>query len=160
MSILLYGCTTWTLTKRTEKKLGGNYTRRLWAVLNKSWRQHPTKQHRTPITKTIKVRQTRLARPCWRNKEELISDILLWTHSYRRAKVGRPARTYIQQLYADRGESLEYLPRVMDDRDGWRERVSEIRSSSSSWWWWNWFGWILWHINNCILFKTKSSLYL
>ena len=25
-SILLYGCTTWTLTKRLEKKLDGNYT--------------------------------------------------------------------------------------------------------------------------------------
>ena len=40
--ILLYGCTTWTLTKRLKKKLGGNYTRMLWAILNKSWRQHPT----------------------------------------------------------------------------------------------------------------------
>ena len=27
VSILLYGCTTWTLTKRLEKKLDGNYTR-------------------------------------------------------------------------------------------------------------------------------------
>ena len=44
MSILLYGCTSWTLTKRIEKKLDGNYTRMLRAILNKSWRQHPTKQ--------------------------------------------------------------------------------------------------------------------
>ena len=29
MSILLYGCITWTLTKRLEKKLDGNYTRML-----------------------------------------------------------------------------------------------------------------------------------
>ena len=43
VSILLYGCTTWTLTKRLEKKLNGNYTRRLRAILNKSWRQHPTR---------------------------------------------------------------------------------------------------------------------
>ena len=27
VSILLYGCITWTLTKRLEKKLDGNYTR-------------------------------------------------------------------------------------------------------------------------------------
>ena len=40
-SILLYGCTTWTLTKRLEKKQVGNYTRMLRAILNKSWRQHP-----------------------------------------------------------------------------------------------------------------------
>ena len=28
-----------------------------------------------------------------------ISDVLLWTPTYDRAKAGRPARTYIQQLY-------------------------------------------------------------
>ena len=44
VSILLYGCTTWTLTKRREKKLDGNYTTMLRAILNKSWRQHPTEQ--------------------------------------------------------------------------------------------------------------------
>ena len=44
VSILLYGSTTWMLTKRMEKKLDSNYTRMLSAVLNKSWRQHPTKQ--------------------------------------------------------------------------------------------------------------------
>ncbi len=43
VSILLYGCTTWTLIKRLEKKLDSNYTRMLRAILNKSWRQHPTK---------------------------------------------------------------------------------------------------------------------
>ena len=43
ISILLYGCTTWTLTKRLEKKLNGNYTRMLRAIPNKSWQQHPTR---------------------------------------------------------------------------------------------------------------------
>ena len=59
VSILLYGCTTWTLTKRLEKKLDGNYTRMLRAILNKSWRQHPTRHqlygHLPPIMKTIQV---------------------------------------------------------------------------------------------------------
>ena len=32
VSILLYGCTTWTLTKRLEKKLDRNYTRMLRAI--------------------------------------------------------------------------------------------------------------------------------
>ena len=61
-SILLYGCTTWTLTNRLEKKLDGNYTRMLRAILNKSWRQHPTRHqlhgHLLPITKTIQVWRT------------------------------------------------------------------------------------------------------
>ena len=83
MSILLYGCTTWTLTKPLEKKLDGNYTRMLRAILNKSWRQHPTKHqlygHLPPITKTIQVRRTRHAGHCWRSRDELVSYVLLWT---------------------------------------------------------------------------------
>ena len=47
VSILLYGCTTWTLTKRLEKKLDGNYTRMLRAILNMSWLQHPTRRNCT-----------------------------------------------------------------------------------------------------------------
>ena len=43
VSILLYGLTTCTLTKRMEKKLDGNYTRILQSILNKYWRQHSTK---------------------------------------------------------------------------------------------------------------------
>ena len=38
VSILLYGCTTWMLIKRMEKKLDSNYTRILRAILNKSRR--------------------------------------------------------------------------------------------------------------------------
>ena len=48
---------------------------------------------------------------------ELISDILLWTPSYKRAKVGQPAKTYIQQLCTDTGCSLEDLRGAMNDRD-------------------------------------------
>ena len=100
VSIQLYGCATWTLTKRLEKKLDGNYTRMLQAILNKSWRQHPTRHqlygHLPPITKTIQVRRTRHAGHCWRSRDELLSDVLLWSHTYGRAKAGRPARTYIQ----------------------------------------------------------------
>ena len=83
-----------------RKKLDSNYTRILRAIFNKSWRQHPTKHqlygHLPPITKIIQVRRTRHAGHCWRSRDELISDVLLWTPTYGRAKVGRPARTYIQ----------------------------------------------------------------
>ena len=134
VSILLYGCTTWTLTKRLEKKLDGNYTRMLRAILNKSWRQHPTRHqlygHLPPITKTIQVRRTRHARHCWRSTDELISDVLYWTPTYGRAKAGRPARTYIQQLCentcqrrwtirksGERGSGISVLAARHDDDD-------------------------------------------
>ena len=119
VSILLYGCTTWTLIKCMENKLHGNYTRMLRAILNKSWRQHPTKQQLygllPPVTKTIKIRRTRHAGYCWRSREELVSDVFLRTPSQGRAKAGRPARTYIQQLCADNGCSPKDLPKAMDD---------------------------------------------
>ena len=140
VSILLYGCTIWTLTKRLEKKLDGNYTRMLRVILNKSWWQHPTRHqlydHLPPITKTIQVRRTRHAGHCWRSRDELISDVHLWTPTYGRAKAGRSARTYIQQLYEDTGYSPEDLPEAMNDREKWRETVRDIRASGTTWWWW------------------------
>ena len=122
VSILLYGCTTWTLTKWLEKKLDGNYTRMLRAILNKSWQQHPTRHqlygHVPPITESIQARWTRHAGHCWKSKDELVSDVLLWTPPppYGQSKVGRPARTYIQQLCDDTGCNPEDLPEVMNDK--------------------------------------------
>ena len=130
VSILLYGCTTWTLTKRLVKKLDGNYTRMLLAILNKSWRQHPKKHqlsgHLPPTTKTIQVRRTRHAGQCWISRDELISDVLLWTPTYSRAKAWRPVRTYIQQLCEDTGCSPENCQRQ------WTIRRSGERGSGIS----------------------------
>ena len=128
------------LTKWLEKKLNSNYIRMLQAILNKSWRQNSLKQqlygHLPPIIKTIKIRQTRHAEHCWRSVDKLISDELLWTPSHGRAKTGQPAWTYIQQLYADTGCSPEDLPEAMDDREGWREWIRDIRADGVTWWWW------------------------
>ena len=155
VSILLYGCTTWTLTKRLEKKLDDNYTRMLRAILNRSWQQHPTRRqlygHLPPITKTIQARRTRHAGHCWRSKDEIVSDVLVWTPAYGQSKAGRPTRTFIQQLCDDTGCNPEDLPKAMNDRETWRERVRDIRASRTSWWWWT-FLWILvfdfTHLNN------------
>ena len=144
VSILLYRCTTLTLTKRMEKKLDGNYTRMLQAILSKSWRQHPIKQrlysHQPLIMKTIKIRRTRHAGHCWRSRDELISDVLQWTPSHGRAKAGRSARTYLQQLCGETGCSSGDLPEAMDDKEGWLERVRDIRAGGTTgwcWWWWS-----------------------
>ena len=113
----------------------------LRAILNESWRQRSTKQqlygHLPPITKTIKVRRTRHAGYCWRSREELISDVLLWTPSHGRAKAGWPAWTYIQQLCEDTGCSPEDLLEAMNDREEWRERVRDIRAGGMTRWWWD-----------------------
>ena len=142
LSILLHWCTTWTLTKCMEKKLDGICIRMLRTILKDSWRQHPTKQqlygYLPPITKTIQIRRTRHVGHCWRSRDELISDVLLWTPSYRREKAGRPTRTYKHQLSADTECSPEDLPETMGDREGWRERVRDICADGSTWcWWWS-----------------------
>ena len=112
----------------------------LRAILNKSWQQHPRRHqlygHLPPITKTIQVRRTTHAGHCWRSRDELIRDVLLWIPTHGRAKAGRPARTYIQQLCEDTGCCPEDLPRAMNDREEWRERLRDIRAASTIWWWW------------------------
>ena len=164
-SILLYGCTTWTLTKRLEKKLDGNYTRMLRAILNKSWQQHPTRHqlygHLPPITKTIQVRRTRHAGHCWRSRDELIRDVLLWIPTHGREKAGRPARTYIQQLCEDTGCCPEDLPRAMNDREEWRERVRDIRATNTIWWWWLCLGGRGTAGQNCngVVLSTSSNIF-
>ena len=121
----------------------------LRAILNKFWRQHPTRRqlygHLPPITKTIQVRRARHAGHCWRSKDELISDVLLWTPTYGQAKAGRPARTYIQQLCVDTGCNPEDLPEAMNDREKWREMVKDIRAGGTTWWWW-WL--VLWEMQS------------
>ena len=112
----------------------------LRAILNKSWKQYPTKQQLNgqlpPITKTIKVRRTRLARICRIREDKLISDVLLWTPSHGRAKARRPARTDIQHLFEDTGCSPEDLSEAMKKREEWRERVRDIRAGGMTRWWW------------------------
>ena len=147
------------LTKRLEKKLNSNYTKMLWAILNKSWQQHTTRHqlygHLPPITKTIQARRTRHAGHCWRSKDELINDVLLWTPTYGQAKAGRPVETYIQQLCEDTGCSPEDLPEAINDREKWRERVRDIRASGMRWWWWWW-----WSLNCTFSYYKHIKVYV
>ena len=103
VSILLYWCTTWTLTKRMEKKFNSNYTRMIRAILNKYWRQHRTKQHLyshlPPIRETIKVRRSRHAGYCWRSRDELLSspvDPFTWTSKGRKTSSNLHTATLCQ----------------------------------------------------------------
>ena len=121
--ILLYGCTIWTLTKRLEKNLHDNYTKMLEAILNKSWRQHPTKHqlygHLPPITKTIPARRTRHAGHCWRSRDELIRDVLLWTPHMAEQKQD-------DQLEPTYSSSVRIREVALTTCQKWRERVRDI----------------------------------
>ena len=134
-SVLLYGSSTWTLTNQLQRSLDGAYTRMLRAVLNISWKQHPTKKdlygNIPPLSTIIRERRLRFAGHSWRSKNELISDVLLWHPKHGKTPVGRPARTYIDQLRDDTGCEIDELPTAMSDRQGWKERVKSVRASST-----------------------------
>ena len=127
----------------------------LRAVLNISWKKHPTKQrlygHLPPITDVINERRTRFAGHCWRSKDEIISDVLLWTPKHGHTRVGRPYKTYIKQICEDIGCQPEYLPRAMEDRADWRERVWKIRAISTTWWWWWRYGLDISHFRKVLI---------
>ena len=133
----------------------------LRAILNKSWRKHPTRHqlygHLPPITKTIQVTRTRRAGHCCRSRDELTSDVLQWTPAYGQAKAGLPARTYIQQLCEDTGCSPEDLPEGMNDSEKWRERVRDIRASGTIWWWWWWWWFVCTLLFSNIVNDLKHS---
>ena len=118
----------------SNQTAGEEATRQLHKNAACNLEQVPTKHqlygHRPSITKTIQVRLTRHAGHCWRCRDELISDVLLWTPTHDRAKAGRPARTCIQHLCEDTGGCPEDLPRVMNDWEEWRQRVRDIRATS------------------------------
>ena len=94
MLVLMFSCTTESITKGEEKMLDDNYTKILDTVSNKSWKQHPTNQrlygHLSPILQIIQVRQQEL----------------------------------ILQLCADSGCSQGGLPGDIINRDGWCESLS------------------------------------
>ena len=113
----------------------------LRAILNKSWQQHPTRHqlygHLPPITKSIQVRRTRHAGHCWRSRDELIRDVLLWipTHGPRKSRDDQHERTFssyvrIQVVVlktclgrwtigrsGERGSGISVLPARYDDDD-------------------------------------------
>ena len=121
--IILCEYTTWTLPKRMEKKLDGNYTRMLRSILNKSWKQHLTKKAVWAQASNLNKHPSRMNK-AFGTQLKCHKWRLPWIPTHGHVRVGLPARTYSYQPCADTGCSLEDLPGTMDDRDRERKRVS------------------------------------
>ena len=135
-SVLVYGSVTWTLTTSLEKKIDRTYTRMLRAVTNKSWRDHLTNEQLygdiTKISKSISMQRLRFAGHCWRSKDEVASDLILWQPQHGNRSRGRPAKTYIDQLRDDTDLlTTDEIKTAMNDREGWRKYVMDYRASST-----------------------------
>lgn len=80
---------------------------------------------------TIRQQRLRFAGHCWRSKNELSSEVLLWEPSNGKRSRGKPRKTYVDQLIADTVCTYEDLANLMDDRDRWKELINESPASST-----------------------------
>ena len=141
--MLLYGCTSWKLTKRLKKKLDGNYTRMVASNIEQVL---PATPHKAPTIRSPASHHENYSSQTNQTFTTLLEKQgradKWWTPmdpKYGRTKAGRPARTYIELLCEDTGCSSEDLPEAMNDREKWRERVRDIRFCGTTWWWLRWW---------------------
>ena len=75
-----------TAGEEARRQLHKNATCNLEQVLAATPHKTPTVRPPTPYHETIQVRRTTHAGHCWRSRDELIRDVLLWTPTHGRAK--------------------------------------------------------------------------
>ena len=92
---------------------------------NVTWRQHIPNEvlyaGLPRISTTIRERRLRFNGHCWRSKNEVVSDLVLWEPKHGKRNVGRQARTLVDMLEAKNGVPRDCLPAAMDDRVGWNK---------------------------------------
>ena len=133
-SVLLYGSSTWTLTKKLETKLNGCYTKMLRVVNNVKWQQRLSNNvlydNLPSITITIATQRVSFAGHCFRSKE-VVRKLILWEPRCGKNTRGRPARNFINQLTDDTNLDKEDLEIAMHDREYWKNKVIEVRLRST-----------------------------
>lgn len=120
--ILLYGSETWTMTKAMEKSIDGCYTNLLKRVQNLNWVDHPTLNEiyngLPRISSILTSRRLRFAGHCFRTKDEIISDLLLWSPI---GPIRSRKLTFLDTLKRETGLEIEEIKTAMLDRELWRE---------------------------------------
>ena len=79
------------------------------------------------LSSELRQRRLRFAGHCWRRKDELCSQLLLWEPTHGKRRVGAPAKTYVNLLEDDTGIKKEEFQKLMGDRELWRDYVGDIR---------------------------------
>lgn len=64
----------------------------------------------------------------WVLKRELNSSTLLWNPRHGRQNIGRPYKSFIDQIREDTNCSQEEIPAVMKDRIGWSTMPEQARN--------------------------------
>ena len=82
------------------------------------------------ITTTIATQRARFCGHCWRSKDELAHQLLLWEPTHGKRDRGIPRRTFIDQLVDDTELQKEDLANAMNDREYWKSKVVDVRLRS------------------------------
>ena len=133
-SILLYGCETWTVTKKIGKSLDGCYTRMLRSALDVSWRDHMTNKELygdlPKITTKITKRRLQFAGHCARGTGKMVTKLITWRPTQGKRSAGRPTKTYVDLLHDDTGLTPSEIETCMQDRRIWRV-IIDVRQKST-----------------------------
>ena len=135
-SVLLYGCETWTITKKIGKAMDGCYTRMLRSALNVSWKSHTTNKELygdiPHITTKITVRRLSFAGHCKRAEgRSIVSKLVTWQPTQGRRNKGRPKLTYVDLLQEDTGYEVSEIENSMQDRRFWRAIINDRQQPST-----------------------------
>ena len=126
-TILLYGSSTWTLTKQEEKALDGTYTRMLRKALNINWSERTSNDtlygSLSRVSETIRTRRMKLAGHVFRDKSSPAHHTVTWLPTHGYAARGRPQTSFVDTLLHDSTAStVPELEALMSDRKIWRSQ--------------------------------------
>ena len=140
MLILLYGCITWMLTKRLEKKLDDNYTRMLRAILTSPGGNTPQSTNYT-ATCLPSRKLSKLDKPDMQDtagEAETSSSVI---YSYGPPHMAEQKQDdQLEHTYSSSVRIRDVaLKTCQNDKEKWWERVRNIRANDTTWWWWWWY---------------------
>lgn len=129
LSVLLYGCETWTLTRRTEDLINSFATpcyriilniRRIGRVTNQAVLQQ---MNRSSLIQTVRTRQLRTLGHWIRATQLPISRYALYKPERGRNRRGRPCLNFCRYIAAITGMPIGDLLEIAVEREDWRRRV-------------------------------------
>ena len=135
VSVLLFGCESWRMTKGDESKLDVLLHRWLRRILRIDWTLHVTNEEVRRragvgelLSQTIRKRRWGfIGHTLRRDRKDLAKTALTWTPEGRR-KRGRPKETYRRTVERERNllgfNSWDAAAAVAHDKPAWRELIT------------------------------------
>ena len=135
LSVLMFGCESWRMTKNDEKKLDVFLHRCLRRMLRIDWTQHVSNEEvrrragiKEVVSETVRRRRwSFIGHTLRRGSRDLAKDALTWTPEGKRRR-GRPKETYRRTVERERQQlgfsSWSEAGAVASRREEWRSIIN------------------------------------